>query len=215
MALEGAGTAGRLLTGWSPSRSHPNAKERLLKAEYIFAPYRPGQAVLTGGDIDFSGSVAVNAVGGLAADVHTNSNIMGANNSLSVSGAITASGTVASCPSGVAGGCTASQPPERDSGGQPSRRLHRLCPDDRSVVRPLQRRHRASPLVSGPCTGTQISASPYRSWYWTAGNATTPGMWTLQNTGTSYPGVYYVYGANAEVGANGNSNVDSDGVCAR
>ena len=39
--------------GWSPSRGAANAKERLLKVEYIFAPYRPGQAVLTGGSVNF------------------------------------------------------------------------------------------------------------------------------------------------------------------
>ena len=193
--------------GWSPSRDHPNAKERLLKAEYIFAPYRPGQAVLTGGDIDFSGSTTVNAVGGLGADVHTNSSITGANNSLNVSGAITASGTIAACPAGIAGGCTPGHPPERIPVANPravytdyamtTAQWYDLCDD--GTVR--------SPATTGPCTGTQISTSPYRSWYWSAGNATTPGAWTLQNTGTSYPGVYYVYGANAVVGANGNSNV--------
>lgn len=193
--------------GWSPSRDDPNAKERLLKAEYIFAPYRPGQAVLTGGNLDFSGSVAVNAVGGAGADVHTNSNVTGANNSLSVTGSMTAAGTIASCPGGVAGGCTAGSPPERIPVANPravytdyamtTAQWYDLCND--GTVR--------SASSSGPCTGTQISTSPYRSWYWSAGNATTPGTWTLQNTGTSYPGVYYVYGANAQIGANGNSNV--------
>ena len=63
--------------GWSPTRTAANAKERLLKAEYIFAPYRPGKALLTGGNIDFSGSIAINAVAGLPADVHTNANVTG------------------------------------------------------------------------------------------------------------------------------------------
>jgi hypothetical protein len=192
--------------GFSPSRSNPNGIDRLLKAEYIFAPYRPGQAVLTGGSIDFSGSVAVNAVGG-PADVHTNTSIVGATNSLSVSGTMTASASVSSCPSGVAGGCKSNQPPERIPVANPravysdqamtTPQWYDLCND--GTVR--------SPSSSGPCQGSTISTSPYRSWYWTAGSSSTPGTWTLQNTGSSYPGVYYVYGANAELGANGNSNV--------
>ena len=193
--------------GWSPSRLAANAKERLLKVEYIFAPYRPGQALLTGGSVNFQGSVAINAIAGLPADVHTNESATGINNSLSVSGAVTATGTVNACPSGIAGGCKTLQPKERIPVANPravytdyaltTGQWYDLCDD--GTVR--------SPSSSGPCTGTQISPSPYRGWYWTAGNATTPGKWVLQNTGTSYPGVYYVYGANAEVGANGNSAV--------
>jgi hypothetical protein len=193
--------------GWSPSRDNPEAKERLIKAEYIFAPYRPGQALLTDGDSDFSGSVAVNAIAGQPADVHTNSNITGVNNSLSVSGSLSASGTYNACSDNIVGGCKSGQPPERIPVANPravysdyaltTAQWYDLCDD--GTVR--------SPSASGPCQGTQISTSPYRSWYWTAGSATAPGTWTLQNTGTSYPGVYYVYGANAEVGANGNSNV--------
>ncbi len=192
--------------GWSPSRTAANAESRLLKVEYIFAPYRPGKALLTGGNIDFSGSTTVNAIAGLPADIHTNANVTGINNSLNVSGGITAVGTVNTCTSNVAGGCLTSQAPERVPVANPravytdyaqtTGQWYDLC--DTGVVK--------LPSASGPCTGTQVSASPYRSWYWTAGNATTPGTWTLQNTGTSYPGVYYVYGANAQVGANGNSN---------
>jgi hypothetical protein len=192
--------------GWSPSRGDANAKERLLKAEYIFAPYRPGQAVLTGGDIDFSGSVAVNALGG-SADVHTNSSIVGANNSLSVSGQMSASASISSCPAGIVEGCKSGEPPERIPVANPravytdyamdTAQWYDLCND--GTVR--------SPSMSGPCQGAAISGSPYRSWYWTAGSTSEPGTWTLQNTGTSYPGVYYVYGADAAVGANGNSAV--------
>ncbi len=192
--------------GWSPSRLAANAKERLLKVEYIFAPYRPGQALLTDGSVNFLGSVAINAIAGLPADVHTNADVTGINNSLSVSGAITATGTVNACPAGIAGGCKTSQPEERVPMANPRAVYNEyalttgqwfdLC--DNGTVR--------RPAASGPCSGTQISTSPYNSWYWTAGSATTPGKWTLQNTGTSYPGAYYVYGADAVVGALGNSS---------
>ncbi len=196
--------------GWSPSRGAANAKERLLKVEYIFAPYRPGQALLTGGTVNFAGSVAINAIAGLPADVHTNASVTGINNSLSVSGGITATGTVNTCPSGIAGGCKTNQPKERIPVANPravyaeyaltTGQWYDLC-NDGTVRSPST----AVPPV--PCSGPQISTSPYRSWYWTAGSAAAPGTWTLQNTGTTYPGVYYVYGANAQIGANGNGAV--------
>jgi hypothetical protein len=192
--------------GWSPERSAANAKSRLLKAEYIFAPFRPGQAILTGGDLDFSGSVAVNAIAGLPADVHTNSNVVGINNSMNATGTLTASGTLSGCSSGVAGGCKAGQPQERVPVANPravyqdyaltTSQWFDLCPD--GTVR--------SPSASGPCQGSLIANSPYNNWVFTAGNATTPGKWVVDNAATQYPGVYYVYGANAQLGNNGNSN---------
>ena len=81
------------------------------------------------------------------------------------------------------GGCQTSQPPERVPVANPravytdyamtTGQWYDLC--DTGVVK--------LPSASGPCTGTQMSASPYRNWYWTAGNATTPGTWTLQIRG--------------------------------
>jgi hypothetical protein len=191
--------------GWSPSRTAPNAKDRLLKAEYIFAPYRPGKAILTGGNLDFSGSVAVSATSG-SADIHTNSNVTGNANSVNVSGTITASGTVANCPSGATGGCKTAQAPERIPEANPravyqdyaitTSQWYDLCPD--GTVK--------SPSSSGPCQGSTIASSPYNDWTYTAGNATTPGVWTADYSGTQYPGVYYVYGANAQLGNTGNAN---------
>jgi hypothetical protein len=198
--------------GWSPSRSSPEAVSRLLKAEYIFAPYRPGQAILTSGNIDFSGSTTVNAIAGLPADVHTNASVTGVNNSLSVTGTLSATGSINACSSGVSGGCKPSQPSERVPIANPravyneysttTSQWYDLCDDGTVKLPPAA----ASPPAA-PCTGSQVATAPYRGWYWTAGTASTPGKWTLQNTGTSYPGVYYVYGANADIGANGNTNV--------
>lgn len=192
--------------GWSPERGLQGAKDRLLKAEYIFAPFRPGQAILTGGDLDFSGSVAVSAIAGLPADIHTNSNVVGINNSLSATGALTASGTLSGCSSGVVGGCAADQPEERVPVANPravyqdyaltTSQWYDLCPD--GSVR--------SPSASGPCQGSLIANSPYNNWVFTAGDASTPGQWVVDDAATQYPGVYYVYGANAQLGDNGNSS---------
>jgi len=192
--------------GWSPARDSDLARERLLKTEYIFAPFRPGQAILTGGNLDFSGSVAVNAVAGLPADVHTNASVTGLNNSLSITGSLSASGTLSGCSSGVSGGCVSGQPPERVPTANPravyqdyaltTAQWYDLCDD--GTVR--------SPAAAGPCTGSLISSSPYNNWVYTAGNATTPGKWTVSDASTQYPGVYYIYGADAQLGSNGNSS---------
>ncbi len=45
--------------GWFPSRAAANSDVRMLKAEYLFAPYKPGSAILTSGDLAFSSSVTV------------------------------------------------------------------------------------------------------------------------------------------------------------
>ena len=192
--------------GWSPSRNDVNAKARVLKAEYIFAPFRPGQAILTGGNVDFSGSVAVNAIAGLPADVHTNASITGINNSVSMTGTLSASGSLSGCSSGVVGGCTSGQPLLTVPTANPravyndyaltTTQWYDLCAD--ATVR--------SPSASGPCQGATIASSPYNNWVYTAGSASAPGTWTIDDTSTQYPGVYYVYGANAKLGNTGNPN---------
>ena len=74
-----------------------------------------------------------------------------------------------------------------------------LCPDGTVALAVEQR----------SLHGNQhLELLPYRSWYWTAGAASAtlvPGP--CRTPAPRYPGVYYVYGANAEVGANGNSAI--------
>lgn len=198
--------------GWFPTRSSERAKKRLLKAEYVFAPYKPTNAVLTNGNLDFSGSVAVNAVGGaVSADVHTNSNITGVNGSTSIQGTVSASGSVSGCGGSVTGGCTSTTPQqaipllnartlyESQRGRYPTGWFD-LCPG--GDVR--------GPAATGalPCTGTVLApAGGYNGWQWTAGSGTTAPKWTLPRTaGGPYPGAYYVYQGDAQLGDNGNSN---------
>ena len=159
-------------------------------------------------------AAAVNAVSGLPADVHTNSNVTGVNNSLNVSGSITATGSVANCPSGVAGGCQAGQPQERVPVANP-RAVYTDSPTKPpSGTTSAHRRHGAFP-VQRSLHRYQHLCCALPQLVLDGRNASGPGTWTLQNTGTSYPGSYYVYGANAEVGANGNSRHDPDGLGAR
>lgn len=196
--------------GWHPTRTAPRAERRLLKAEYLFAPYRPSNAILTDGNLDFSGSVAVTAAGGGTAAVHTNADITGYNSSLSVQGPLSASGSLpGSCPAGVSGGCTAAAPLQalpvirarqlyvQESPGYAGS-WYDLCPD--GTVRP--------PSSSGvPCTSaTVLGGSGYRGWQYTAGSASVAPLWTLPRTaGGPFPGVYYVHEGDAAIGDNGHS----------
>ena len=182
-----------------------DAKDRLLKAEYIFAPYRPGKAILTGGNLDFGricGSLRRQRICGCPLELLRD----GCKRQHDVAGTLSASGSVSSCGGAVTGGCKSSQPPERVPEANPravyqdyaitTSQWYDLCPDGTAK----------SPSASGPCQGSTIASSPYNDWTYTPGNATTPGTWIADYSGTQYPGVYYVYGANAQLGNNGNSN---------
>lgn len=190
-----------------------NAKARLIKAEYIFAPYKPGQAVLTAGDLDFSGSLTVNTLNpSYPADIHSNTDITsGGTGSLTVQGTISSSGSndlAGSCPAGVVA-CSENTPRERVPAVSPrsvydklaltTSNWYDLCPG--GVVKVP---------ASAPCTGAdnieQPSGGSFHGWSYTAGSSTTVPVWTLQRQSgtTTYPGVYYVYGADAVVGDQGN-----------
>jgi hypothetical protein len=162
--------------------------------------------VLTGGSTNLQGSVAVSATAGLPADVHSNENVTVTGSGLTVTGSVTASGSVGSCPTAIAGGCESSKPKERIPVANPravytdyattTGQWYDLCPGGEVKA----------PSISGPCTGDFIASSPYRGWYWTDESGSKIETWTLQNTGTSYLGAYYVYGADAVVGQQGNSD---------
>jgi Tfp pilus assembly protein PilX len=194
-----------------------DAKARVLKAEYIFAPYKPGQAVLTSGDLDFSGgSVVVNTLNpGYPADIHSNTDVTGTSSSLDIEGSISSSGDNSmngSCPAGVQGGCTEGEPLERVPAVTPRQVYDKqalnteiwydLCPG--GVVK--------LPAATGPCTGAvnaeQPSGGAFRGWQYTAGSTTSVPVWTLtrQSGTTTYPGAYYIYGADAQVGDSGNDS---------
>jgi hypothetical protein len=197
---------------WYPKRGVTGAKRRLIKAEYLFAPYKPSNAVLTQGSLDFSGSVAVTAPNATtSADIHTNTDVTGFNNSLEVEGQLSASGSLpGSCPSKVDGGCAANSAIQ----GLPtisaltyykalavanSATWYDLCPGG-AVKRP-------DPAGLLPCSGTQIGSAPYNGWTYTAGSGTTPDLWVLPRTaGGPFAGTYYVYQGDAQIGDNGNSS---------
>ena len=201
--------------GWFPTRANARAKTRLIKAEYLFAPYKPSNAVLTQGSLDFSGSVAVNAsLTGAPADVHSNDDVTGINGSTLIEGRVSASGTAGSCGGGVSGGCLSAEPQQslpaisaRSLYTSQSGRFARtaalptpyngswydLCPDG-SMREPS----------TTPCTGAVLAASGgTNGWTFSAGGGTTPPTWTYPRDSANFPGVYYVYQGNAQLGSNG------------
>jgi hypothetical protein len=192
--------------GWSPSRADARAKSRLLKAEYVFAPYAPGKALLTDGNLDFSGSVAVSHVDPTAtADVHTNKNIVGINNSLSVTGQVTATGTLAGCSSGVTGGCAAGKPSEAIPTMSPRIVWSTYAPYEPNWVDlcPAGVARKPQATSTAPCTGPVTSPGP-----WEYSLSSGVHTWTYPRTSSNVPGVYYVYQGNAVVGDSGNAKDD-------
>lgn len=193
---------------WVPYRGAPGAKSRLVKAEYLFAPYKPSNAVLTQGNIDFSGSVAVRTLSDSPSDVHSNNNVSGFNGSTNIQGNLSASGTLSgSCSSGITGGCTAASPIQ----SLPTISARSYYPQ--SVKYPGSWFDLCNVGGVGvmkapgatPCTGTTLSST--NGWVFTAGSGTTPDTWTLPRTaGGPYNGIYYVYQGNAVIGSNGNSS---------
>lgn len=237
-ALNSAGAAVPVLysVGWTPSATVPDDPDtpigavmpernavRAIRAEYLFSPYRPNQAVVTEADLEFSGSVEVDLAStssATSADVHSNGNVDAGNSSLKVNGNITASGTNTkngTCPDAkITGTCTQGDPPAAIPGIK-ARSIYRalsretqqgwydLCPDGR-VTGPDLSRPNQVPL---PCTGAELSPEgTFRGW--TLEDEGTPeATWVFTPVdGTEYPGAYYVYQANASL-EKGKGNKDT------
>lgn len=199
-----------------PSYAATHRQSRLLKSEYIFAPYRPQEAVLTGGDLTIASSTTVQtASSGDAslAGVHSNGVITLSGNP-TVSGLVSSSGVssgssshFASPPNASGGGITNS-PPEPVPNvsalgvylsqapnyvGVATANWYDLCSDGKVRL----------PSLSGPCQGTVLgdysSGGLFNnSWsYQPTGSSSCPTntapCWLV---GGNVPnGVYYVNGA--------------------
>ncbi len=97
--------------GWSPSYGNDHAITRLIKAEYLFSPYAPSDAILSNGDLTLEHSTTVGVVSGsdpTLAGVHSNGTITVASQSTQVSGPVSStepsSSTCSKCtdnPSGT------------------------------------------------------------------------------------------------------------------
>ena len=82
--------------GWSPRWGDPNAVERTVKVEYVFMPFQPKHAVLTGSNLELQGSYLVDEASGVQANtagVHTNGNLSVVGSGGDVSGPVTYNGS--------------------------------------------------------------------------------------------------------------------------
>ncbi len=204
--------------GCDPACAAPNAKKRFLKVEYIFAPYKPGNAILTAGNLKFSSSVTVDvtlaAVGG-SANVHTNGSVDGSGCAQTVKGTVTSSGSYTVCgsvgSSGSGGGTPLQSVPEvkprylyDQFASTYSTNWYDLCPDGK--VR--------SPGSAGsaPCSGTALAdvsaGGNYRGWSYAPASGTTAALWSMTSTSWG-DGIYYVYQGNATMNRNTVANAIS------
>ena len=202
-----------------PGFADPDARTRLLKSEYLFSTYRPDHAVLTGGNLCIRGSVLVDAVReDVAASVHANADVatscsgngVGAGSS-EIEGRLTASGTATvNSNLEVAGGVAGGQPKVRLPSLDPRPvylaeharfpgRWFDLCPDGRVLA----------PSPSGPCTSlTVLGQAPFQGWSFSAGSGASAPVWSMTTRSSPYPGIYYVFEADAVVGGRGGSHDD-------
>jgi len=203
---------------WVPSRGAVGAKSRFIKAEYLFSPYKPGNALAAQGDVVFNGgSVTVQQAGqtcpsSYAAPVHTNGNISGTANSNCITGDVTASGSynmAGTVGSGSGGNAPLETIPvidpraiynSNDVNADPynTSNWYDLCPDGT-----VKTKNTAVNAV--PCTGSTTLAdtsvttvSPgYRGWmYSKSGNLVT---WTMGFKNSPYSGIYYAYDSDVNV----------------
>lgn len=203
--------------GWAPTRVGNENSGRLLKAEYLFSPYKPSEAVLTEATLDFSGSVEVDLATNsqaTSADIHSNSDVVVGNNSLKVNGNVTAAGTnslAGTCPiaNRITGTCDSQSPPHtipqvdartiyRSLAKDTGQSWFDLCPNGQ-VRRPSTEDDNTT-----PCSGEEIlsQGGTYRGWTFDA--SASPATWTFAATdGTDYPGVYYAYQADIALGGGG------------
>ena len=193
------------------STGSPTAKERLLKAEYVFMPYRPAFAILTGGDVCLNSSTTVTTVPSMPADqaaVHSNGSLCVTNGNPIVTGLVTSTGaSTASSNNFTAntnGGDIEQKPRQRvpnisarafyfKAWNNPDARLttwYDMCPDGN--VRPQS--------ANGPCTSSvslNNGVLPFNGWsfdsttrIWTAGNT------VLDGTYYAHEGSFYASGNN-------------------
>lgn len=197
--------------GWTPRYGAGEVKQRLLKAEYLFVPYRPTHAILTSGSLELSSSTTVTSAppnSPLLAAVHTNGTLTVGGGNPTVFGPVTQSDPAPTAESnnfsGNTGGDVIGKAKQNIPfkgalavwGGNHLKSVpggwYDLCPEGAvGTVR--------QPNGSAPCTGsiyTTISGSTeYRGWKYTAGTVPT---WSATSNlkGGQYSGTYYAHHSN-------------------
>jgi len=197
--------------GWAPRYGAPEVKRRIIKAEYLFTPYKPTHAILTGGDISLGSSTTVTSAppnSPLLAAVHTNGSISVPTGNPEVYGPVTQSGSGPSASSNkfyangssgaVTGKAAQSIPFEgalavwgRNRTSNPPGGWYDLCPD--GTVK--------QPNSTAPCAGTLIAtvgAGSFRGWTYTGTGAVKKWSATSALKTGQFSGTYYVHHADVD-----------------
>jgi hypothetical protein len=190
--------------GWSPGYGHPKASSRTVKAEYVFMPYRPKHAILTGQSLTLQSTstdvMGAHGVDPKEASVHTNGD-------LTVIGQPTVTGPVS-----YSGSATGSFSNFKDDTATKKKdfripkvsavgfykKAPKVDPDAMLTWTDLCPNGEAKAYSSaGPCTGGKVGESPYKGWSFNSGTRT----WTASKDTAS--GTYFVHHADV---ANGTGN---------
>ena len=180
-------------------------RTRLVKAEYIFMPYRPTHAILSGGDLEISSSTLVRPAAGVdpnTAGVHSNGVITGSGNP-EVQGLVTSTGTSSFASSRFYGGSVAQTPKvalpfvsarqfymtAQEKDPEAIADWYDLCAGGQ--VRPYSS---SGPCTSATLTGTANASQEVRGWGFDAGSNT----WIASRN--ALPGTYYAHRADINVG---------------
>lgn len=220
--------------GFVPSYDpgNPLMKTRVVKAEYLFMPYRPTNAVLTSGALTFDSSTMVTTAYGIdpsEASIHTNATLSVDGNP-TVTGAVTSTGTSTAQsnnftssqnPGGVVGTQSKQRIPPISARGLYARtyldhaeyRLwagsvyqgpwYDLCPD--GSARPMDA---AGPCAADPSLALNPGATgSFRGWTYDS----TTHVWTASNV--TQDGIYYIHEGSVAVGP-GNGAINNITVIA-
>lgn len=205
--------------GWAPSRSAARAVTRTIKAEYLFLPYRPTHAVLTGGDTVLDSSTTVTAAFGVdpaEASVHTNRTITEINGNPTVTGPVTSSlpssGGSNRFQSNPGGSVTIKKPQRIPTVSARSIYFHAVASDPTAASRWYDLCPNGdvkSWSASGPCTGAVLNggAPSFRGWTHDSGSHTWIATRNTEN------GIYFAHESNVDVGP-GNGEIENITVIA-
>jgi hypothetical protein len=207
--------------GWSPGLGKVGAVSRTIKVEYVFMPYKPEFAILTGTSPLTLNSTSTDVMGAYDVDptlasVHTNGDLQVIGQP-SVSGDVTYSGDldVQGSTNGFRNDTATPQDPVRiprvsalafyrqanDLDPKAMGNWFDLCPG--GVVRTY--------AGNVPCTGAELDAAPFRGWSYTQDTSAGTRVWTA--SADTANGTYFVHEADVENG-NGNGPIENITVIA-
>lgn len=199
--------------GYVPSRATAQ-NTRVIRVVYDFAPFSPGAAFVTDGNLSINGNPTFSGTEGSA---HANGDIIVVGvpdftGSLSSSGSYTPGGATIGDPDGSGGGMPTVQIPDVDPTELFYLAEYVFCADGNVYTGPA---YAAGPeVVPGPsdppCSGTLLadaSTSEYRGWRKT-GSSTSQGAQWAYGGNDRYDGVYYIDAGSASISGSPGDGTD-------